>query len=152
MRADTCPSPGREPPPPPPARGHPPAGRGRTKPRWLLRDAGAARSVSMNTPARSSLAAYNFAVPRHSASNPLTERYASKEMSYLFSPDYKFRTWRRLWIALAEAEKELGLPITDAQIAELRANSESINYEDAERRGREIRHDVRSHTCACGLP
>ncbi|HEU4520492.1 MAG TPA: adenylosuccinate lyase [Thermoanaerobaculia bacterium] len=88
---------------------------------------------------------------RDSASNPLTERYASAEMSYLFSSDYKFRTWRRLWIALAEAEKELGLPITDAQIAELKENAETINYADAERREREIRHDVMSHIYAYGL-
>lgn len=73
-------------------------------------------------------------------------------MSYLFSPDYKFRTWRRLWIALAEAEKELGLPqITDAQIAEMKANADTINYADAERREREIRHDVMSHIYAYGL-
>jgi adenylosuccinate lyase len=72
-------------------------------------------------------------------------------MSYLFSPDFKFRSWRRLWIALAEAEKELGLPISDAQIAELRANAETINYEDAERREREVRHDVMSHIYAYGL-
>ncbi len=95
--------------------------------------------------------AYNFSVPRDTASNPLTERYASKEMSYLFSADFKFRAWRRLWIALAEAEKELGLPITNEQIAELRANAETINYEDAERREREIRHDVMSHIYAYGL-
>ena len=72
-------------------------------------------------------------------------------MSYLFSADFKFRTWRRLWIALAEAEKELGLEITDAQLAELKANAEDINYEDAERREREIRHDVMSHIYAYGL-
>src|SRR5256712_4133237 len=72
-------------------------------------------------------------------------------MAYLFSADFKFRTWRRLWIALAEAEKELGLPITDAQIAELRAHAIDINYEDAERREREIRHDVMSHIYAYGL-
>src|SRR5512142_1392950 len=72
-------------------------------------------------------------------------------MSYLFSADYKFRTWRRLWIALAEAEKELGLPITDEQIADLKANAETINYSDAERREREIRHDVMSHIYAYGL-
>jgi adenylosuccinate lyase len=72
-------------------------------------------------------------------------------MSYLFSSDFKFRTWRRLWIALAEAEKELGLPITDAQIAELRAHANDINYEDAERREREIRHDVMAHIHAFGL-
>jgi adenylosuccinate lyase len=89
-------------------------------------------------------------VKRDSASNPLTERYASQEMSYLFSADYKFKTWRRLWIALAEAEKELGIPITDAQIAELKAAGD-INYEDAERREREIRHDVMSHIYAFGL-
>ena len=72
-------------------------------------------------------------------------------MAYLFSPDFKFRTWRRLWIALAEAEKELGLPITDKQIAELKAHAQDINYEDAERREREIRHDVMSHIYAYGL-
>ena len=88
---------------------------------------------------------------RDSASNPLTERYASAEMSYLFSSDFKFRTWRRLWIALAEAEKELGLPISDAQIAELRAHANDINYEDAERREREVRHDVMAHIHAFGL-
>ncbi|HSP33722.1 MAG TPA: adenylosuccinate lyase, partial [Thermoanaerobaculia bacterium] len=88
---------------------------------------------------------------RDSASNPLTERYASAEMSYLFSADYKFRAWRKLWIALAEAEKELGLPITDEQIAELKTNAETINYADAERREREIRHDVMSHISAYGL-
>src|SRR5438552_5445698 len=74
-------------------------------------------------------ARYNPNVKRDSASNPLTERYASKEMSYLFSSDFKFRTWRRLWIALAEAEKELGLDITDAQVAELRAHANEINYD-----------------------
>ena len=72
-------------------------------------------------------------------------------MSYLFSADFKFRTWRRLWIALAEAEKELGLPITDAQLAELRAHANDINYDDAEKREREIRHDVMSHIYAYGL-
>ena len=85
------------------------------------------------------------------ASNPLTERYASREMSYLFSANYKFRTWRRLWIALAEAEKELGLAITDAQIAEMKATAETINFEDAERREREVRHDVMAHVHAFGL-
>src|SRR3954469_10692114 len=82
---------------------------------------------------------YNSFVKRDSASNPLTERYASREMSFLFSADFKFRTWRRLWIALAEAEKELGLAISDAQIAELKANADDINYEEAERREREVR-------------
>jgi adenylosuccinate lyase len=94
---------------------------------------------------------YNSSVKRDSASNPLTERYASREMSYLFSADFKFRTWRKLWIALAEAEKDLGLPITDAQLAELRAHAGDINFEDAERREREIRHDVMSHIYAFGL-
>ena len=88
---------------------------------------------------------------RDAASNPLTERYASPEMSYLFSADYKFRTWRRLWIALAEAERELGLPIGEQQIAELKAAANDINYADAERREREIRHDVMSHIYAYGL-
>lgn len=86
-----------------------------------------------------------------SASNPLTERYASREMSYLFSPNFKFRTWRRLWIALAEAEQELGLAITDAQIADLKANAETINFADAEQREREVRHDVMAHVHAYGL-
>jgi adenylosuccinate lyase len=72
-------------------------------------------------------------------------------MSYLFSPDFKFRTWRRLWIALAEAEKELGLPITDEQIAALKTYADDINYADAERREREIRHDVMAHIYAYGL-
>src|ERR1700686_5197017 len=94
---------------------------------------------------------YNPNVKRDFASNPLTECYASKEMSYLFSSDFKFRTWRRLWIALAEAEKDLGLPISDAQIAELKAHASDINYEDAERREREIRHDVMAHIYANGL-
>ena len=72
-------------------------------------------------------------------------------MAYLFSSDFKFRTWRRLWIALAEAEKELGLPIADQQIAELRAHAGNINYEDAEKPEREIRHDVMAHIYAFGL-
>ena len=88
---------------------------------------------------------------RDKPSNPLTERYASREMSRVFSPDFKFTTWRRLWIALAEAERELGLPVTEAQIAELRAHADTINYEDAERREREVRHDVMAHVHAFGL-
>ena len=88
---------------------------------------------------------------RDQALNPLTERYASREMSYLFSADFKFKTWRRLWLALAEAERELGLNISEAQLAELRAHLDDINYEDAERREREIRHDVMSHIYAYGL-
>jgi len=90
-------------------------------------------------------------VKREHAQNPLTERYASREMSYLFSADFKFRTWRRLWVALAEAEKELGINISEQQIAELKAHLDDINYEDAERREREIRHDVMSHIYAYGL-
>ena len=82
---------------------------------------------------------------------PLAERYASKEMQYIFSPDKKFRTWRRLWIALAESEKELGLNITDEQIAELKAHQDDINYEDAKKREAEVRHDVMSHVYAYGL-
>ncbi len=81
---------------------------------------------------------------------PLASRYASKEMQYLFSPDMKFRTWRRLWIALAETEQELGLDITDEQIAELKAHAEDINYEVAQAREKEVRHDVMSHVYAYG--
>ena len=83
--------------------------------------------------------------------SPLSERYASKEMQYIFSPDMKFRTWRRLWIALAETEKELGLNITQEQIDELKAHKDDINYEDAKRREKEVRHDVMSHVKAYGL-
>ena len=82
---------------------------------------------------------------------PLAERYASKEMQYIFSPDMKFKTWRKLWIALAETEKELGLDITDEQIEELKANKDNINYEDAKKREKEVRHDVMSHVYAYGL-
>ena len=83
--------------------------------------------------------------------SPLSERYASREMQYIFSPDMKFRTWRRLWIALAETEKELGLDITDEQIAELKAHQEDINYDVAKAREREVRHDVMSHVYAYGV-
>ncbi|MBP3467973.1 MAG: adenylosuccinate lyase [Lachnospiraceae bacterium] len=86
-----------------------------------------------------------------SYSSPLSERYASKEMQYIFSQDMKFRTWRRLWIALAETEKELGLDITQEQIDELKAHKDDINYEDAKRREKEVRHDVMSHVYAYGL-
>ncbi|SDN21418.1 MULTISPECIES: adenylosuccinate lyase [Lachnospira] len=82
---------------------------------------------------------------------PLAQRYASKEMQYIFSPDMKFKTWRRLWIALAETEKELGLDITDEQIEELKAHKDDINYEDARKREKEVRHDVMSHVYAYGL-
>ena len=82
--------------------------------------------------------------------SPLSSRYASREMQYLFSPDNKFRTWRKLWIALAETEQELGLPITDEQIAELKAHAEDINYEVAAQREKEVRHDVMAHVYAYG--
>lgn len=82
--------------------------------------------------------------------SPLNSRYASKEMQQLFSPDKKFRTWRKLWIALAESEKELGLPITDKQIAELKEHADDINYEVALARELEVRHDVMSHVYAYG--
>ncbi len=81
---------------------------------------------------------------------PLGSRYASKEMQYLFSPDMKFRTWRRLWIALAETEQELGLEITDEQIAELKEHADDINYEVAQAREKIVRHDVMSHVYAYG--
>ena len=84
-------------------------------------------------------------------STPLNSRYASKEMSFLFSDDMKFTTWRKLWVALAECEKELGLNITDEQISELKANIYNINYEEAIKREKEVRHDVMSHVYAYGL-
>ena len=82
--------------------------------------------------------------------SPLSERYASKEMQYIFSEDNKFRTWRRLWIALAETEKELGLDITDEQIAEMKAAQDDINYDVARAREKVVRHDVMSHVYAFG--
>ena len=83
--------------------------------------------------------------------SPLSERYASKEMQYIFSPDKKFRTWRRLWIALAETEKELGLNITDEQIEELKSHADDINYDVAKEREKIVRHDVMSHVYAYGV-
>ena len=82
--------------------------------------------------------------------SPLSERYASKEMQYIFSPDKKFRTWRKLWIALAETEKELGLDITEEQIEELKAHADDINYDVAKEREKVVRHDVMSHVYAYG--
>ena len=82
--------------------------------------------------------------------SPLSDRYASKEMQYIFSPDKKFRTWRKLWIALAETEKELGLDITDEQIEELKAHADDINYDVAKEREKVVRHDVMSHVYAYG--
>ena len=83
--------------------------------------------------------------------SPLSERYASREMQYIFSPDKKFRTWRRLWIALAETEKELGLNITDEQIEELKSHADDINYDVAREREKVVRHDVMSHVYAYGV-
>ena len=82
--------------------------------------------------------------------SPFSTRYASPEMQEIFSEQFKFRTWRRLWIALAKAEKALGLDITDEQIAELEAHRDDINYEVAEERERVVRHDVMSHVYAYG--
>ena len=83
--------------------------------------------------------------------SPLSQRYASREMQYIFSQEKKFRTWRKLWIALAETEKELGLNITEEQIEELRAHADDVNYEAAEEREKVVRHDVMSHVYAYGL-
>ncbi len=83
--------------------------------------------------------------------SPLSERYASKEMQYIFSPDKKFKTWRKLWIALAEAEKELGLDITQEQIDEMKEHAGDINYEVAKEREKQVRHDVMSHVYAYGV-
>ena len=83
--------------------------------------------------------------------SPLSERYASREMQYIFSPDMKFKTWRRLWIALAETERELGLVISEEQIEELKAHAEDINYDVAKAREKEVRHDVMSHVYAYGV-
>lgn len=87
---------------------------------------------------------------RESYRSPFCTRYAGKEMQYLFSDTYKFRTWRRLWIALARAEHTLGLPVTDEQIAEMEAHRDDINFEVAEAREKEVRHDVMSHVYAYG--
>lgn len=83
--------------------------------------------------------------------SPLSERYPSAEMKYLFSPEMKFRTWRRLWIALAEAERELGLDISQEQIDELKSHADDINYDVARQREKEVRHDVMSHVYAYGI-
>ena len=83
--------------------------------------------------------------------SPLSERYASKEMQYIFSPDMKFRTWTKLWLALAETERELGLNITQEQIDEMKAHADDINYDVAKERERQVRHDVMSHVYAFGV-
>ena len=88
---------------------------------------------------------------RNLYSTPLNSRYASKEMSYIFSDDMKFSTWRKLWVALAEGEKELGINITEEQLDELRNNINDINYDEAAKREKEVRHDVMSHVYAYGL-
>lgn len=88
---------------------------------------------------------------RDTYETPFNSRYASKEMQYLHSPDFKFRTWRRLWIALAESEKELGLNITDAQIAQLKSHADDINYDVAREEELRCRHDVMSHVYAYGV-
>ena len=87
---------------------------------------------------------------KESYENPLCTRYASPEMQRLFSPDFKFTTWRRLWVALAESQQELGLPITDEQIAEMKAHVNDIDYERAAEYERRLRHDVMSHIRAFG--
>ena len=87
---------------------------------------------------------------RDTYESPLSSRYADKEMKYIFSPDMKFKTWRKLWIALAEAENELGLEVTQEQIDELKAHADDINYEVAEQREKLVRHDVMSHVYAYG--
>lgn len=92
-----------------------------------------------------------FIIMKNVYNTPLNTRYASKEMSYLFSEEKKFKTWRKLWVALAESEKELGLNITDEQIDELKEHMEDINYETAEKKEKEIRHDVMSHVYAYGV-
>ena len=83
--------------------------------------------------------------------NPLVSRYASKEMSYIWSPEKKFTTWRSLWVYLAEGEKELGLDITEEQIAELKKFQNNVNYDVAEKKEKEVRHDVMSHVYAYGV-
>jgi len=88
---------------------------------------------------------------RDTYESPLSSRYADKEMKYIFSPDMKFKTWRKLWIALAEAEHELGLEVTQEQIDELKAHADDINYEVAEQREKIVRHDVMSHVYAYGV-
>lgn len=88
---------------------------------------------------------------KDSYESPLNSRYASKEMKYIFSPDKKFKTWRRLWVALAEAEMELGLSVTPEQVEELKEHMDDINYDVAEAREKEVRHDVMSHVYAYGV-
>ena len=86
----------------------------------------------------------------NSYKNPLEERYSSEEMLFNFSPNQKFRTWRKLWIALAEIEKDLGLDITDEQIAQLKEHSENIDFEKAAHYEKKFRHDVMAHVHTYG--
>src|ERR1700760_3229998 len=88
---------------------------------------------------------------RSTYQSPLTGRYGAGEMSGIFSEQFKFSTWRKLWVALAEAQHELGLPVSRAQVEQLRQNVENINFEAAEAKEKEIRHDVMSHVYAYGL-
>ena len=83
--------------------------------------------------------------------SPLSTRYASDDMQYIFSEEFKFRTWRKLWISLARSEQKLGLNITDEQIAELEAHATDINFDEAKAREKIVRHDVMSHVYAYGL-
>ena len=87
-------------------------------------------------------------MPNNTYNSPFNARYASKEMQYIYSPDFKFKTWRKLWIALAESEKELGLNITQEQIDELKAHADDINYEAASEYEKKFRHDVMAHVHA----
>lgn len=82
--------------------------------------------------------------------SPLCQRYASKQMQYVFSPDFKFGTWRRLWVALAKAEKSLGINVTDEQIREMESKVDDIDYEYAAAREKEVRHDVMAHVLTFG--
>ena len=88
---------------------------------------------------------------KNSYESPFSIRYASEEMQYLFSADKKFKTWRRLWVALARAEMKLGLPVTEAQVKELESHLDDINYDVAEAREKQVRHDVMSHVYAYGV-
>ena len=88
---------------------------------------------------------------RNNYESPFSTRYASQEMQEIFSPNFKFKTWRKLWIALAKAENKLGLPVTSEQIAELEKYKDDINFEAAEKREKEVRHDVMAHVYAYGL-
>ena len=91
-----------------------------------------------------------MAANKDSYISPFSTRYASEEMQYIFSEQFKFTTWHKLWIALAKAEQKMGLDITDEQIAEMEAFKDIVDYETAEAREKEVRHDVMSHVYAFG--